>query len=95
MQIDPPSHEDDVKRGLGVALGSAEAGEDVDVAVGKVAIRNFTPEEDRVIARLAEAMAAEFTFMSGDFIIAASGVLDKMKVEVTSGAEGVVIVIFP
>jgi hypothetical protein len=97
--FDPPSHEDDVKRGFGTARESAKAGEDVEVDVGKVQITNYTPAFDAAADKLATAMAAEFgTFMRADhaqWTMAALGVLSKMHADVTSGDEGIVIVTLP
>ena len=83
--VDPPSHEDDVRRGLGQSAPSP-----------KVEITNFTPDEDAAILALATAMEQEYNFFSApqrSWTLAAAGVLRKMGATVTSGESGVVITI--
>lgn len=61
-------------------------------------ITNHTPDEDRVIDRLATALGDEFTFYEaseGSWRLAAAGILRKMRAEVTSVDGGVAIVHIP
>lgn len=82
--VDPPSHESDVRRGLGQPESP------------KVEIDNFTADEDAAIQALALAMETEYNFFSAprrSWTIAAAGILRKLGATVTSGEGGVVITI--
>lgn len=92
MSFDPPSHEDDVKRGLGVAQSDAQPGELVDVTLG------LDPALLRAAQKLGTALKSEFTFMGADDEVwtkTAVGVLSKLGASATSGESGVVIVTLP